>query len=162
MNAKKQVGRQTGRAVTQTLPTPAGGVKLQTFVPWTLVRRGLKKEVITPPGIEQSFVKDSGRQSGAPAEKEDTPLLRALGLAHHWQRLLEEGRVASLTEIAEAEGIDLAQASKIIRLTQLAPNLVEAMVMTRPEVSVSRLLRCGWGFTWQTQGNTLDQQGIVI
>ena len=30
------------------LPLPAGGVQMETFLPWTLVRRGLKKQVITP------------------------------------------------------------------------------------------------------------------
>ena len=52
--------------------------------------------------------------------------MRALGLAHHWQRLLDEGRYRTMTEIAAAEGIDLGQASRIGRLTQLAPEIVEA------------------------------------
>jgi hypothetical protein len=57
---------------------------------------------------------------------QDTPLMRALGLAHHWRRLMDEGRFASITEIAEAEGLDLGRASRIARLAQLAPSIVEA------------------------------------
>ena len=60
------------------------------------------------------------------AAAQDTPLMRALGLAHHWQRLMDEGRFASITEIAEAEGLDLGRASRIARLAQLAPSIVEA------------------------------------
>lgn len=30
----------------------------------------------------------------------DTPLIRALGLAHYWQRLLEDGKYRTITEIA--------------------------------------------------------------
>jgi hypothetical protein len=58
---------------------------------------------------------------------QDTPLIRALGLAHHWQRLLDEGRFSSMTEIAEAEGFDLGRVSRIARLAHLAPSIVEAV-----------------------------------
>lgn len=161
MNAKKHTGRQTGKAVTEVLPAPAGGVRLQTFVPWTLVRRGLKKQVISPPGVEQSFVDDAGRQSAAPTEKEDSPLLRALGLAHHWQRLLDEGRVASLTEIAKAENIDLAQASKIIHLTQLAPDLVEGIVHGHIKAGASQLLRGKLFASWPAQRSALCGGALI-
>lgn len=57
---------------------------------------------------------------------QDIPLMRTLGLAHHWQRLMDAGRLASITEIAEAEGLDLGRASRIARLAQLAPSIVEA------------------------------------
>jgi hypothetical protein len=30
--------------VTSQIPDPAGGVKLETFIPWTLVKRGVKKQ----------------------------------------------------------------------------------------------------------------------
>ena len=46
--SKKHRGRFKGDPVTYQLPNPAGGVQLETFVPWTLVKRGLKKQVITP------------------------------------------------------------------------------------------------------------------
>lgn len=41
-------GRILGEPITRSLPAPAGGVQLETFVPWTLVKRGSKKEVVTP------------------------------------------------------------------------------------------------------------------
>ncbi|MFN9709429.1 MAG: LacI family transcriptional regulator, partial [Burkholderiales bacterium] len=58
---------------------PAGGVQMETFLPWTLVRRGLKKQVITP--LDEAFRERQVREMA-----QDTPLMRALGLAHHWQR----------------------------------------------------------------------------
>jgi hypothetical protein len=33
MTSKKHYGKQTGRPITHELPTPAGGVRLETFVP---------------------------------------------------------------------------------------------------------------------------------
>lgn len=155
MTSKKHYGRQTGRPITHELPTPAGGVRLETFVPWTLVRRGLKKRVITPLDAPQEFLSEASREREARAAAQHSALMRALGLAHHWQRLLDEERFASLTEIAVAEGIDLAQASKIIRLTQLAPDLVEAITAGHLEVGVSRLLRGKLFGFWQAQRKAL-------
>ncbi len=41
--SKKHRGRFKGDPVTYQLPNPAGGVQLETFVPWTLVKRGLEE-----------------------------------------------------------------------------------------------------------------------
>ena len=68
---------------------------------------------------------EAAQEREARAGAQDSALWRALGLAHHWQRLLDEGRLASLTDIAAAEGLDLGQVSKIARLTLLAPVIVE-------------------------------------
>ena len=119
-------GRITGKPVTTEIPQPAGGVKLVTFIPWTLVKRGMKKEIITPIDAPEAFTVEARRERLMKAAAQDTPLMRALGLAHHWQRLMDEGRFASITEIAEAEGFDLGRASRIARLAQLAPSIVEA------------------------------------
>lgn len=55
-------------------------------------------------------------------------LLRAPGRARHWQRLLDEQRAASVAGIAEAEGMDVAQARRVIRRTLLAPAVIEPLV----------------------------------
>ncbi|WP_232287869.1 hypothetical protein [Verminephrobacter eiseniae] len=82
-------------------------------------------------------------------------MMRALGLAHHWQRLLDEGRFSSMTEIAAAEGIDLGQASKMSRLAQLAPDLIEGIALGRIEVGVSQLLRGKLLASWLAQREAL-------
>jgi hypothetical protein len=41
---------------------------------------------------------------------------------------MDEGKYRTMTEIAATEGIDLGQASRIARLTQLAPDIVEVCV----------------------------------
>ena len=68
MTSKKHYGKQTGRPITHELPTPAGGVRLETFVPWTLVRRGLKKRVITPFAKIVRMARTVGREPASPAE----------------------------------------------------------------------------------------------
>ena len=105
--SRKHRGRVKGDPVTYQTPLPAGGVQLETFVPWALVKRGCKREIVTPLDAPQEFLREAERDREVRAAAEDTALMRALGLAHHWQRLLEEGRCSSMTEIAVAEGIDL-------------------------------------------------------
>jgi hypothetical protein len=93
--SKKHRGHAKGDPVTYQTPLPAGGVQMETFLPWTLVRRGLKKQVITPLDAPQEFLDEARRERQVREMAQDTSLMRALGLAHHWQRLLDEGRFSS-------------------------------------------------------------------
>ena len=112
---------------------------IETFVPWKMVRRRVRKRIVTPLREPEAFA----GVASADAVAEESPLLRALGLAHHWQRLMDEGRCAGLREIAEAEDMDLGRASRIMRLTQLAPEVIEAALRDgRLAVGLSELL--GW------------------
>ncbi len=148
--SKKHYGKQTGRPVTHELPSPAGGVQLETFVPWTLVKRGFKKQVITPLDAPQEFLTEATREREAREAAQDTALMRSLGLAHHWQRLLEEQRAASVAEIAEAEGMDVTQVRRVMRLTLLAPAVVERLVGS-PDVVLEKVMRRPWPNGWGDQ-----------
>jgi hypothetical protein len=153
--SKKHRGRANGGPVTYQAPLPAGGVQLETFLPWTLVKRGFKKQVITPLDAPQEFLDEARRERLMREADQDTPLMRGRGLAPHWERLLDEGRFASITEIAAAEGIDLGQASKMARLAQLAPDLIEAIALGHLDVGVSQLLRGKLSASWLAQREAL-------
>jgi hypothetical protein len=58
-------------------------------------------------------------------DAQDTASVRAFGLAHYWQHLLDTDRFGSLTEIAAAEGMDPAQVSRIARLAWEVPVVVD-------------------------------------
>ena len=148
--SKKHRGRYQGDAVTYQLPSPAGGVQLETFVPWTLVKRGLKKQIITPLDAPQEFMEEARRERQARESAQDSALLRALGLAYHWQRLLDEQRVGSVAEIADAEEINVTQVRRLMRLTLLAPAVVEQLVGTT-ETALEQLMRCPWPTEWKDQ-----------
>jgi len=156
--SKKHYGKQTGRPITHELPTPAGGVRLETFVPWTLVKRGLKKQVITPLDAPQEFLSEATREREARSATQDTALMRALGLAHHWQRLLDEQRAASVTEIAEAEGMDVTQVRRVMRLTLLAPEVVERLAGS-PDAVLEKVMRRPWPNAWVDQIRVLAPPG---
>ena len=150
MTSKKHYGKQTGRPITHELPTPAGGVRLETFVPWTLVRRGLKKRVITPLDAPQEFLAEAKQERVAQAAAQGSALMRALGLAHHWQHLLDEQRVASVAEIAEAEGMDVTQVRRVMRLTLLAPEVIERLVGA-PDIVLEQVMRRPSPSSWAEQ-----------
>ncbi len=152
--SRKHYGKQTGRPITHELPAPAGGVRLETFVPWTLVKRGYKKQVITPLDAPQEFLSEATREREARAAAQDTALMRALGLAHHWQRLLDEQRAASVAEIAEAEGMDVTQVRRVMRLTLLAPEVVERLAGS-PDAVLEKVMRRPWPNGWSDQMRVL-------
>jgi hypothetical protein len=99
--AKKHTGLLTGIPVTYQTPSPAGGVQMETFIPWTLVKRGVRRQVITPIDAPQEFAAEAALEKRERKTNQDTPLLRALGLAHYWQRLLDDGKMQTIGDIAQ-------------------------------------------------------------
>ncbi|WP_019560814.1 hypothetical protein [Caldimonas manganoxidans] len=153
--AKKDIGKVTGKPVTFQIPSPAGGVQMETFIPWTLVKRGVRRRVITPLDAPQEFLSEATRDREVRVAAQDSALMRALGLAHHWQRLLDEQRAASVAEIAEVEGMDVTQVRRLLRLTLLAPEVVERLVGS-PDAVLEKMLRRPWPSSWEDQSTLLN------
>ncbi len=86
----------------------------------------------------------------------DTPLRRALGLAHHWQGLLDERKVASVAEIARAEDIDVTQVRRLLRLNLLAPLVLESLVQAGT-VRLDEVIRTRWPACWAGQAKVAVQ-----
>ena len=156
--SKKHRGQIKGDPVTYQTPLPAGGVQLETFLPWTLVHRGFKKQVITPLDAPQEFLSEAALERKEKTAAQDTALMRALGLAHHWQRLLNEERAASVADIATAEGMDVTQVRRVMRLTLLAPEVIERLVGA-PDTVLEQVMRRSWPNGWHKQVRALADQG---
>jgi hypothetical protein len=79
-------------------------------------------------------------------------MAKALARAFRWKRLLDDGRYASISEIAAAERIDRGYVGSILRLTLLAPDIIEAILDgSHPEsFELSGLLR-PFPLEWQKQ-----------
>lgn len=56
---------------------------------------------------------------------------QSLARAHRWQRMLESGECTSITELAAAENVDRSYLCRVLWLTLLAPEIVEAIVEGR-------------------------------
>src|SRR4051812_19357371 len=95
-----------------------GGI-LVGRIPMRLGKQRGRKRILAPDGSELT-----------PSTKPqpDGVLVKALARAWRWQKLLDKGVYATVTEIAEAERISKSYVSRILRLALLAPDLVEAIL----------------------------------
>jgi hypothetical protein len=55
-------------------------------------------------------------------------LVKALARAFRYQRMPDEGHYASISEVAEAEKLDRGYMGRLLQLTLLAPDIVEAVL----------------------------------
>jgi hypothetical protein len=94
-------------------------------VPMTIRRRGGRKQIIGPDGAS---VQAGEGSADSAFTRGDPALVKALARAFRWRRMLEEGRYASIRELAAAEGVDRAYVGRVLNMTLLAPDLVEAVL----------------------------------
>lgn len=99
-------------------------------VPFRIVKRGGRKEMQLPEGA-------------TPPRRADNTLVKALARAFRWKRMLESGEFATIAELAEREGIAPSYMTRVLRLTLLAPDIVEAILDGKqgPNVTLGSVLR---------------------
>jgi hypothetical protein len=99
--------------------------------------------------IEASAPLGRTRQSGHQAP---SALAIAVARAHRWQELIDEGRFASIGELANAVGVDFAYVARLLQLTLLAPDVVQAILDGQEASGLSlEKLRRGFPLVWQEQ-----------
>jgi hypothetical protein len=86
--------------------------------------------IISPDGVALAAGGASPGEIGV--TRGDPALVKALGRAFRWRKMLETGVVTSITEIATVEKINRSYVSRVLRLTLLAPSIVEALLDGRP------------------------------
>ncbi len=96
-------------------------------VPLTIRHRPGRKTVVTPMagGVEPVTT------------RADPALVKALARAFRYQRMLDQGRYASISEMAAAEQIERGYLGRLLRLTLLAPDIVEAVLDGTPPADVA-------------------------
>ena len=117
---------------------------LTVHIPLTVRRRGGRKVVIAPDGTEAPVIA---------AARIDSTLVKALARAFRWRRMLESGVASTVGEIATREKINKSYVSRVLRLTLLAPEIVEAILDGRhaPEMTLRVLMEpfpVGWKEQW--------------
>ena len=96
-------------------------------VPLVIRRRGGRKDVIAPDGT-QIRPGEREQDGGFIPVQGDPVLIKSLARGFRWRRLLEEGRYASVRELALAEKVDRAYVGRVLRLTLMRPKEIEAAV----------------------------------
>jgi hypothetical protein len=90
-------------------------------IPVVFRQRAGRKQIIGP----------SGSPPWSQAPRVDAALLKAIIRAYRWREMLESGEYASAADLAKAERVNASYLSRILRLTLLAPEIIEAIVMGR-------------------------------
>ena len=117
----------------------SGATTVTVRVSLTIKRKPGRRTVVMPDGAIGGPVRTMA----------DPALLKALARAFRWQRLLDEGRYGSISEMAAAERIERGYLGKVLQLTLLAPWLVEAIVDGRQGEGMSLPgLMEGVGVVW--------------
>ena len=155
-SSKKLVG--DGKPHERRHPLEGGGVRITTFVPFHFKKRGIKKVIVAPEGVSQPI---AVTDTPVPTPEQDRPLLKALGRGIYWQQLIDNGTVASGTEIAERECIHRSTVNDLLRLALLAPDIVQAAYEGRlpRAVSLEAILRAKVPLDWNEQRRLIASLG---
>ncbi len=117
-------------------------------VPFSIRKYGGRKQIITPTGapavIEKSRV--------------DSTLLKALARAFRWKKMLESGQFTTITELAKHENLALTYMTRVLRLSLLAPDIVEAILEggQPPEMTLAVLLE-SFSAEWEGQKSLMGR-----
>ena len=95
------------------------GRTIRVHVPMALKRRGGRKLIIAPEGATDWAV---------PQPRIDDTLIKALARAWRWRAMIESGKVRTVRYLAEKERISSSYLARILRLTLLAPDIIEAIL----------------------------------
>lgn len=127
-----------------------GGRTVTVRVPISIRRRGGRKLVLAPNGANQA---------GAPVHRRiDSAMIKATARAFRWREMLENGTHSTIAEIAVAEKINESYVGRILRLTLLAPDIVEGILGGRQPagLQLDALLR-RFPVEWQQQREYMEE-----
>ena len=119
----------------------ADGETITVHIPLTFRKRGGRKLVVTPDWAEW-----------APRPRVENAMVKALARAFRWRKMLDEGAYATLEDLARAKDVNATYVSRALRLTLLAPDIVEAVLDGRQpaELQLDDLL-AGFPLAWEKQ-----------
>lgn len=110
--------------MTRSTPLPE---TVTVYVPFRIVKRGGRKEMQLPPGR-------------IARHKTDNTFVKAMARAFRWKQMLESGQFTTANEFAEREGIAPSYMTRVMRLTQLEPGIIEAVLDGRQGDAVTLAL----------------------
>jgi hypothetical protein len=122
--------------MTRTTPTPE---TVTVHVPFRLVKRGGRKEMQMSEGASSQ-------------RKTDNTMIKALARAFRWKRMLETGAFVTIAELAAHEGIAPSYMTRLLRVTLLAPEIVQTILDGRQgaEMTLARILE-PFPIEWEDQ-----------
>ena len=130
------------------------GRTLTVRVPMTFKTRGGRKLVFSPDGVPSR---------AKPQARIDSTMVKALARAFRWRQLMETGVYTTIEEIAAAEKINTSYISRILRMTLLAPEIIEMIIDGRQpmELTLAKLTK-PFPVDWKQQMMMFGIDGWVV
>ena len=93
-----------------------------------------------------------GCAAWAPRPRVDDAMVKALARAFRWRKMLDTGVYSTIEDLARAKGVNATYVSRVLRLTLLAPEIVEAIIDGRQAegLRLDELLE-GFPLEWEAQ-----------
>ena len=141
-------------------PSPLERAGFTEFVPLQITRRFGRKIIVAPPdaatGTDVPGEGAGGRKASAGAG-EANPLVRKIARGFRYRNMMESGDHPSQSALAAKVGITRSYMGRLIRLTLLAPDIIEAIVTGREpdSLSVSTIMRGDYPDDWPGQRKAL-------
>jgi hypothetical protein len=140
--------------MTRGVETRLDGDTLVVRIPMRFQRRGGRKRIVAPDGT--AIVPSSKPQP-------DGTLVKALARAWRWQRILDDGVYASVSEIGDAENISKSYVSRILQLALLAPDVVEKALEGSSGLYLClEALRASIPLAWDEQRRQIAPPGSTL
>lgn len=119
---------------------------LHIRIPMKFSRRSFRKMIVGPNGENIDAMADTQE------DNTDYTFISALGKAFSWQRMLDDGKYATPKELAKKENVEVTHMYRVMRLTLLAPDIIEAVLNgTQPRTLTLQNVVRGFPVSWQEQ-----------
>jgi predicted nucleic acid-binding Zn ribbon protein len=111
------------KTATQSTKTSISkdGQTATVSIPVTFLQRSGRKQILSP----------AGAAPWSPTPRVDSALVKAVVRAHRWRQMVESGEYASSAELAKAQKVNDSYLSRILRLTLVAPDIIESILTGR-------------------------------
>ena len=120
------------------------------WVPLSTRRRGGRKLVFGPDGVAAAAPATTRRHI-------DSAMVKAIARAFRWRGMLENGTHATIAEIAARESINPSYVARVLRLTLLAPDIVESILAGRQSAALQlNHLLTRFPIGWKAQQSTFS------
>lgn len=107
---------------------PTENTPLEITIPIKLKKHGGRKYITTPDGRDLSVARKP---------KYENNIIKAIGRGHQYLEMLEAEPDLTIMKLAEREMLDHGYIAKTIRMTQLAPDIIEAILNGRQPYSLN-------------------------
>ena len=117
----------------------------EVSIPMAFKRRNGRKKIVLPPGANKH----------APNDDSHDPVVVAIARAHRWLELLENGRVASIADLARSLDLDGSYIHRMLSLTFLSPEIITRIVGEKGAGFSLAGLTKGFPILWEEQKEIL-------